>query len=617
MGAYLYFGRDLPSVEALRTTTSPGDQGQLRGRYVCAEFYLERRTLVRRRDAAPRTCATPSSPPRTRTSTSTRAWTSRASSARRLKSLIPGGRKSRRLHHHPAGGEEPAPLARSASLARKIREWILTPRMEQALTKDQILNLYINQIDFGHGRYGVEEAALYYFGKHAKDLSIGEAAVLAGTPQRPTASTRSPTWPAPRRARSYVLGQMAEAGLPPVASRRRRSWTSPSCARRRGRRAPVGGYYAEEIRRTLIARYGERAVLTGGLRVEIAMVPKLQAAGGGGGAQRAGGGRPAPGLPGALWATLEVERFEQLKGAHRPAHRGGRPAAEGAESWRTSPRSRGPEPEPADEDEGAEERPETEPEGEARALPRGGAGALRAAAPAQGGPAPRAASSPRWTTRPRGARVDLVGPHRADLLRLRDVGAPGGEGKWTRRRRSISDVLKPGQLVRVRVLKACPRRQPLEATLDQVPVVQGGAGRSSTRPTATWWRWWAATTSSARAFNRATQAQPAAGLVLQALHLRRRARQRAASPRLEHGERRARGRARPVHRQAVEAAELREGRVRGPMTLRQALTKSKNTVSVRLIEAHHPGRRPSTSRAARASTRRCRTTSPWRSAPAR
>ena len=57
--------------------------------------------------------------------------------------------------------------------------------MEQALTKDQILNLYLNQIYFGHGRYGVEEAALYYFGKHAKDLGIGEAAVLAGTSQPP------------------------------------------------------------------------------------------------------------------------------------------------------------------------------------------------------------------------------------------------------------------------------------------------------------------------------------------------------------------------------------------------------------------------------------------------
>ena len=62
-------------------------------------------------------------------------------------------------------------LTQERTLSRKIREWILTPRMEQALGKDQVLNLYVNTIYFGHNRYGVEEAALFYFGKHATDLT--------------------------------------------------------------------------------------------------------------------------------------------------------------------------------------------------------------------------------------------------------------------------------------------------------------------------------------------------------------------------------------------------------------------------------------------------------------
>src|SRR4029078_1465637 len=65
-------------------------------------------------------------------------------------------------------------------------QWIiLARRLEKALSKDEILTLYLNQIYFGHGRYGVEEAARFYFGKSAADLDVGEAAMLAGMPQSP------------------------------------------------------------------------------------------------------------------------------------------------------------------------------------------------------------------------------------------------------------------------------------------------------------------------------------------------------------------------------------------------------------------------------------------------
>ena len=104
-------------------------------------------------------------------------------------------------------------------LRRKIREWILTPRMEQALTKDQILNLYLNQIYFGHNRYGVEEAALYYFGKHAKDPQRRRGG--GARRHRAAARAHQPGHqhdPRRRGGRRYVLGQLPKHGLLPAAA---------------------------------------------------------------------------------------------------------------------------------------------------------------------------------------------------------------------------------------------------------------------------------------------------------------------------------------------------------------------------------------------------------------
>ncbi len=96
---------------------------------------------------------------------------------------------------------------------RKIREALLSRRIEQELSKDEILELYLNHIYFGHGRYGIEEAARDNFGKSAKDLSIAEAAMLAGLPAGPElfSPRKDPKKALTRRA--YVLGQMREKGF--------------------------------------------------------------------------------------------------------------------------------------------------------------------------------------------------------------------------------------------------------------------------------------------------------------------------------------------------------------------------------------------------------------------
>ncbi|HVW30538.1 MAG TPA: PBP1A family penicillin-binding protein [Polyangiaceae bacterium] len=99
------------------------------------------------------------------------------------------------------------------TMKRKIRETILARRLEQSLTKDEILNLYLNHIYLGHGRYGIEEASRYYFGKKARALELPESALLAGLVAAPERFSPRKN---PERAlerRRYVLGQMLAKGF--------------------------------------------------------------------------------------------------------------------------------------------------------------------------------------------------------------------------------------------------------------------------------------------------------------------------------------------------------------------------------------------------------------------
>ena len=99
-------------------------------------------------------------------------------------------------------------LTPERTISRKLRELILARRLEQKLSKDEILNLYLNHINFGHGRYGVQEAARYYFGKDADKLTLAEASLIAGVPQSPRRLSPRSHPEAARRRQLYVLGQL-------------------------------------------------------------------------------------------------------------------------------------------------------------------------------------------------------------------------------------------------------------------------------------------------------------------------------------------------------------------------------------------------------------------------
>ncbi|MGZ3458272.1 MAG: transglycosylase domain-containing protein, partial [Archangium sp.] len=311
VGTYVYFSRGLPSPEALRTYALPQvTKVRCADGSVCAEFFMPqgRRTVVDIQEL----------PAHVRNAFLAAEDADfykhegldffgilRAG----VKNLIPGSRKSGASTITQQVVKNML-LTPERSLSRKIREWILTPRVEQELTKDQILSLYINQVYYGQGRYGIEEAALYYFGKHAADLSLGEAAVLAGTVQSPNRINPEKNIVKAKQRQRYVLGQLVEHHFLPKEQVQPEVDKPIVLAPRPP--ALVGGYYAEEIRRTLVARYGEQAVLTGGLRVDIAMVPKLQAIAD----EAVRNGLEAvdrrQGYRGAL-GTLEPARFERLK----------------------------------------------------------------------------------------------------------------------------------------------------------------------------------------------------------------------------------------------------------------------------------------------------------------
>ena len=171
------------------------------------------------------------------------------------------------------------------SPSRKIREAILAKRIEDVLSKPQILEIYLNQIFLGRNAYGVQSAARAYFDKDVGQLTLPEVAYLAVLPKAP--STLTPERHAARALarRGYVLRQMQANGYI-TAAERAAADTAPlgTVAKARPPARPVGGYYLEEVRRDLIARYGEKAtsgphsVYDGGLWVRTALDPRVQKA---------------------------------------------------------------------------------------------------------------------------------------------------------------------------------------------------------------------------------------------------------------------------------------------------------------------------------------------------
>ena len=168
-------------------------------------------------------------------------------------------------------------LDNEKSYRRKIREALLARRLEQELSKDEILELYLNYIYFGHGRYGVEEAARDIFGKSAKELSVGEAALLAGVPKGPEIYSPRRDLKAAMGRRSFVLDQMHEKGFLTDAQFAKAKDEPVALAPVQDAHPELAPEAVQIARKLLHELEHERAAL-GGYTITTTLDPKLQAA---------------------------------------------------------------------------------------------------------------------------------------------------------------------------------------------------------------------------------------------------------------------------------------------------------------------------------------------------
>ncbi len=176
-------------------------------------------------------------------------------------------------------------LTNEVSYVRKAREAILAFRIENALSKEQILELYLNQIALGRNAFGVEAAANAYFDKSVRELTVPQFAYLAILPKGPSNYMPERHEKRAIERRNWVLGQMLENGYIDSAQHDAAVATPLGAVPRKTPKTdPLGGYFIEEVRRQLIDKFGDEAedgpysVYAGGLWVRTSFEPELQKA---------------------------------------------------------------------------------------------------------------------------------------------------------------------------------------------------------------------------------------------------------------------------------------------------------------------------------------------------
>ncbi|HLG80332.1 MAG TPA: penicillin-binding protein 1A [Bradyrhizobium sp.] len=163
------------------------------------------------------------------------------------------------------------------SFSRKIKEAILAMRLERAYSKDKILELYLNEIYLGFGAYGIAAASLVYFDKPVNELSIAEASYLAALPKMPGALHPVRNHDRAVERRNYVIDRLLENGwISQADAEKARKEPLAVASRANGVHTFAGEYFAEEVRRDIFERYGEKKLYEGGLSVRTTLDPKLQ-----------------------------------------------------------------------------------------------------------------------------------------------------------------------------------------------------------------------------------------------------------------------------------------------------------------------------------------------------
>lgn len=166
-------------------------------------------------------------------------------------------------------------LTPEKTYTRKIKEAILAYRIDKVLSKKEILHIYLNQIYFGEGAYGVDAAARTYFGKQVIDLNLAEISILAGLPQAPSRYSPFKNFNLTKKRQAYVLNRMAEEGyITPTMARKAHQtpllWGSPHESDEDSR------FFTQHIKNYINSKYGKKMLQSGGLTIKTTLDPLLQ-----------------------------------------------------------------------------------------------------------------------------------------------------------------------------------------------------------------------------------------------------------------------------------------------------------------------------------------------------
>lgn len=168
-------------------------------------------------------------------------------------------------------------LSSEVTMSRKLREAMLSFRIERAFTKEQILALYLNEIYLGNASYGVAAAALNYFDKALDELTLGEAAYLAALPKAPNNYNPVTRLDAGIARRNWVLDRMREDGyITRAKAEKAKAEKLIAHSRPFGAQFQAAKYFAEDVRREVYALYGEKSLYDGGLSIRTSIDMRLQ-----------------------------------------------------------------------------------------------------------------------------------------------------------------------------------------------------------------------------------------------------------------------------------------------------------------------------------------------------
>lgn len=170
-------------------------------------------------------------------------------------------------------------LSQERTLTRKIKEAFLAKQLENKYTKNEILTMYLNQIYFGEGSYGVESASLTYFGKHVQDLDLAQAACLAAIPKSPNYFDPMENPKANKERRDLVLDQMVKYGhITQVEANKAKAEELVIRKPQKGTKKDVQGYFFDYVSQEIAKKFGDDVLYKGGLKIYTTLDSSMQAA---------------------------------------------------------------------------------------------------------------------------------------------------------------------------------------------------------------------------------------------------------------------------------------------------------------------------------------------------